>query len=162
MNSMKSVNIGLNEDARTTTVEALQKYLANSIALTIKTQGFHWNVEGPHFGPLHDLFQAQYEDLYGANDETAERIRMMGAFAPASLTDFKEAATIADNGGGEHTEVEMLEALQKDHEHLCHELREAIPKVQEGGDEGTADYFIARLQVHEKAAWMLRSHLAGK
>ncbi len=159
---MHKINIGLTDDARTVTINALKQYLTDSMALALKTQGFHWNVEGPHFGPLHALFQTQYEDLFAANDETAERIRMMGEYAPSSLAHFHQAATIEQAPEAAVKDTEMISELCKDHERLCRNLREAIPLVQKGGDEGTADYFIARLQQHEKTAWMLRSHVVAQ
>lgn len=155
---MKNITIGMNEEARNTSAASLEQYLADSFVLYAKTLGFHWNVQSSDFGQLHAFFEEQYTDLAGSLDETAERIKMMGAFAPASLAVYLEKAQLKEENG-QLSDQDMLKALLTDHETLCQFLREQIPAVQKGGDEGTADYYIARLQVHEKFAWMLRSHI---
>jgi starvation-inducible DNA-binding protein len=53
--------------------------------LYLKTHGFHWNVVGPQFEPLHTLFQAQYTELAAAIDEIAARIRALGVKAPETF-----------------------------------------------------------------------------
>ena len=59
--------------------ESLKKVLASSYILSLKTQNYHWNVKGPHFKQLHDLFGEQYNELNTAIDDIAERIRALGA-----------------------------------------------------------------------------------
>lgn len=152
-------SIGLTNEAITESVSALTQYLADSFVLYMKTQGCHWNVVSSDFGPLHEMFQKQYEDLAEANDETAERIRSLGEWAPSTLQDMVSTATLTEFTSATKTDKELLQALLADHEALCQFLRKAIPAVQGGGDEVTADYFIARLTVHEKTAWFLRSTL---
>ena len=70
------------------TIEALEVVLASSYSLMLKTQNYHWNVVGPNFKPLHELFQLQYEDLFLAVDEVAERIRALGSLANGSFENF--------------------------------------------------------------------------
>ena len=65
----------------------------------MKTQGFHWNVVGPQFEPLHELFQEQYTELSKAIDEIAERIRALDVKAPASFSEFKSLSSIAEETG---------------------------------------------------------------
>ena len=156
-----NVSIGLTNEAVTQSVTALKRYLADSFVLYMKTQGCHWNVVSSDFGPLHEMFQKQYEDLAEANDETAERIRSLGEWAPSTLQDMLSTATLQELTSAKKSDQELLGALLADHESLCQFLREAIPAVQAGGDEVTADYFIARLAVHEKTAWFLRSTLGN-
>ena len=55
--------------------DLLKTYLASTYAYTIKSQLFHWNVEGPDFGELHEFFSNIYEDAYSAVDPIAEYIR---------------------------------------------------------------------------------------
>ena len=73
----------------------LKTLLATNFAYYLKAQGFHWNVEGPDFGELHDFFQGIYEDAYSALDPTAEYIRYLGEYAPASLERYSELTEIA-------------------------------------------------------------------
>ena len=154
------ISIGLSEEAVTVSMQALKQYLADSLVLYVKTQGCHWNVVSSDFGPLHELFQKQYEDLADANDETAERMRSLGQWAPSTIPAILESKTLSDFDSSEQPDMVMVQALLSDHESMCQFLRTAIPSVQSGGDEVTADYFIERLTVHEKTAWFLRSTLA--
>ena len=73
-------------------VEQLSDLLALSYTLYLKTQNFHWNVTGPMFTTLHELFMTQYTELAAAIDEIAERIRALGAFAPGSFARVRAAA----------------------------------------------------------------------
>ena len=144
-----------NHDER---VEALSRFLADSYTLYLKTHNFHWNVKGPMFSTLHTLFETQYTDLALAVDEIAERIRAIGAPAPGSyaafarLTQIKEAETVP-------SAVEMVEQLAADQDAVVRSANAVFAAAQEAGDEATADLAIGRMQVHEKNAWMLRSHL---
>ena len=66
-------------------IEGLKNVLADNYALYLKTQNYHWNVEGPNFKGLHSLFEEQYTDLAEAIDTVAELIRGLGEKAPAHL-----------------------------------------------------------------------------
>ena len=76
-------------------VESLARFLADTYALYLKTQNYHWNVEGPQFAQLHSLFEEQYNDLATTVDEIAERIRALGAPAPGSFAEFQRLGTLA-------------------------------------------------------------------
>ena len=71
-------------------IEALNRLLADSYTMSLKTQSYHWNVTGPMFTTLHNLFESMYSELAPAVDEIAERIRALGhpppAVTPNSLT----------------------------------------------------------------------------
>ena len=68
-------------------IEGLQTVLSDSYALMAQTHLAHWNVEGPNFFQLHTAFQAQYEELFGAIDEIAERVR--ARWTPSRLADYR-------------------------------------------------------------------------
>lgn len=138
--------------------QGLAVLLADTYTLYLKTQGFHWNVQGPQFTELHTLFETEYTDLAAANDNIAERIRALGYFAPASYSDFAKLGKIK-----EETSVpsafEMIEQLARDNETIVEHIRAIRPLVDNRDDNGTASLLDGRLEVHEKAIWMLRSHL---
>lgn len=156
------LNIGLGEQAVDRSITVLETYLADSNVLTVKTLGFHWNIVSSDFSSLHELLQKQYEDLIESIDATAERVRMLGRRPVASLATFLASTQLSETPETELSDEAMLEVLLVDHETLCRFLRTAIGEVQQGGDEVTADYFIARLAVHEKTVWFLRSTLAPR
>ena len=151
--------IGLERNARKHVAESLAQVLSATYMTQLKTQYYHWNVTGTHFSSLHLLFEGQYNDLFTAVDEIAERIRSLGFTTPGTFAEFSAMTDIKEDKSLPSSWEAMVQNLLHANELLARELRENIGIVQEAGDEGTADLFIRRMQVHEKAAWMLRSYL---
>lgn len=138
--------------------DELKHFLADTYALYLKTQNFHWNVKGADFYSLHKMFEEQYLELAEAVDEIAERLRAIGSYTPASFSQFAQLTSIEE----EKEEVaakEMLQKLAKDHESMAQSALHMIPKAQKAHDEGTADLLIQRSKVHDKFAWMLKSSI---
>jgi starvation-inducible DNA-binding protein len=137
------------------TIEALEVVLASSYSLMLKTQNYHWNVVGPNFKPLHELFQLQYEDLFLAVDEVAERIRALGSLANGSFENFakKNLGKKIDNSLDAKG---MVSDLISDNESLVKAMKEAIKIAQTDEDEVTVGILVNRTQIHEKAIWMLQ------
>jgi starvation-inducible DNA-binding protein len=140
-------------------IEGLQTILADSYALMAQTHLAHWNVEGPNFFQLHAAFQAQYEELFSAVDEIAERLRALDVLAIGGLK------TLAKNSRIEELAVETTPAkdfvahLVESHELLlgnAQALREAAGSAD---DLETQDVIIGRIQAHQKTLWMLKSFL---
>ena len=153
-----SIEIGLNDEAREASARALKRLLGETYALYIKTHGYHWNVSGPRFQSLHNMFMTQYTELWTALDEIAERIRALGHFAPGSSSELMETATIpADNGIPDADS--MVANLARGHEAVARAAREGIAIAGEVGDEVTADLMTQRATIADKTAWMLRSSL---
>jgi starvation-inducible DNA-binding protein len=148
-------NTGLEPDAYAAVADRLGAVLADSYQLFIKTQGVHWNVSGPNFYGLHKLTQDQYEDLYEAIDEIAERIRSLGQVAPATYRAYGEMGRIRDEESDPTPEAQ-LQTLVRDNGLLCETLRDAIEVAEEHGDVVTADLLTQRLSRHEQNGWMLR------
>jgi len=138
--------------------KGLSSFLADSYVLYLKTQNFHWNVEGEGFYFLHKMFQEQYEDLAEAVDLIAERIRGLKLKSPGSMKEFLELSRIKEALGSEGSS-DMILKLTEDHEKIIESLRSLINEAASEHDEGTVDMYVERLRVHEKTAWMLRSHL---
>lgn len=140
------------------TAALLIEVLADTYALYLKTQNFHWNVEGQNFYALHKLFEKQYEELEDAVDTIAERIRALGEKAPASFSAFQKITNIQE--GNIHAKSEeMLQALANDHQYLSEKLKKVLAIADEIGDIGTATILEDRIEDHEKAHWMLKASL---
>jgi len=135
---------------------SLTGMLADAFVLLVKTQGVHWNAVGPLFVSLHQLTEEQYQDLFGAIDEIAERIRALGYPAPTSIAEMMPHSAIGEETRNPTAE-QMVEALIRDHETAARRLREAVEMAEDLRDVATADLLTERLQVHEKAVWMLRA-----
>ena len=155
------INIGLETNVREKVAAGLSKLLADTYAVYLKTHGYHWNVEGPNFGALHTLFMAQYTEMWTAIDEVAERIRALGAYAPQGYGAFGRLSTIKD-GTAEQPSEAMLAELIADHEALINNARETRAAADAATDDVTAGLIDARVQAHEKHAWMLRASLGRR
>ncbi len=155
-----TINIGISESNRQQIAQGLSRLLADSYTLYLKTHNFHWNVTGPHFKSLHELFEMHYTELATAVDEIAERIRALGVAAPGSYAQFAELTRIQ-----EETTVpgwrDMVKQLIEAHEIVICTARSLLATVDEANDEVTLGLLGDRMSVHEKTAWMLRSVLAG-
>ena len=138
--------------------DELSHFLADSYALYLKTQHFHWNVTGPNFPALHKLFEEQYQELAHAIDEIAERIRALGCVAPASFSHFQKLSSLKEEQGVPSAE-DMIKKLFKDHEIVSNHAAMILEKAQNADDEVTADLLIQRMHAHDKTAWMLRSSI---
>ncbi len=156
-----AIDIGISDKDRREIATALSKFLADSYTLYLKTHNFHWNVTGPMFNALHNMFEAQYTEQWTALDDIAERIRALGYNAPGSYAEFIKLSSIKEEPGA--TEApdwrEMVRQLVVGNEAVCRSARKAIDVADDADDEPTEDMLIQRLQTHEKYAWMLRSLL---
>lgn len=152
------INIGLAESARHEIADGLAKILADTYTLYLKTHNFHWNVTGPMFTTLHQLFEKEYTEMALAVDQIAERMRALGFNAPGTYKQFGELTSIKEEA---HVPAakDMIKQLVEGHEAVIRTLRKLFPTASENNDEGTADLITERLEVHEKEAWMLRSIL---
>jgi starvation-inducible DNA-binding protein len=152
------IDIGIPPKNRQKIADGLSKVLADTYTLYLKTHSFHWNVEGPMFNTLHQMFMVQYTELWTALDAVAERIRSLGFPAPGTNTEFAKLTSIEESPGQPEA-MKMVALLVKGHEAVARTARSVFPLAEEAGDEATADLLTQRLQVHEKTAWMLRSLL---
>lgn len=143
---------------RTAVVEELSTLLASSYTLYLKTHNYHWNVTGPMFTTLHTLFETQYTELALAVDEIAERIRALNDYAPGSYSAFVELSLVKEEKG--HPDAkDMIRNLLADQEKIAEVARRVIAAAEAAVDQASADLGTRRIQIHEKHAWMLRSHL---
>ncbi len=137
-------------------VNKLSVLLADTYALYLKTQNYHWHVKGPQFKSLHELFELQYQELAEAVDAIAERLLIMGHSAPATFKDFERLKTITD-GDSKSSANKMLIELAKDNDTLVKDLNQSMALAQKMNDEGTVNLLANRISSHEKARWMLNA-----
>ncbi len=156
LNADKPVEISITKNDRKELAHALSLLPADTYALYLKTQNFHWNIKGARFPSLHLLFESQYLELAPAVDLIAERIRALGELAPASFSEFSKL-TCLEEGNSHISANEMVEVLMHDHERVAQSARTMVPKAEKIHDYGSVDLFSQRMASHEKTAWMLRS-----
>ena len=152
------IDIGISHSDRAKIVEGLSKLLADSYTLYLMTHNFHWNVTGPQFNSLHNMFMTQYTEQWNALDIIAERIRALGFPAPGTYKQVVKLTAIKEVEGIPKAD-EMISLLVNAHETVARTARSLFSTVDEVNDQPTADLITQRLEVHEKTAWMLRSLL---
>ena len=152
------IDIGISETDRAAIANGLARLLADSYTLYLKTHNYHWNVTGPQFNTLHTLFETHYAELALAVDQIAERIRALGHRAPGSYQEFAALSSIEEETDSPQATI-MVERLVAGQEAVVRTARALFPLIEKAGDEPSADLLTQRMQIHEKNAWMLRSHL---
>jgi len=152
------INIGISDKDRSAIAAELSKMLADSYTLYLMTHNFHWNVTGPLFNTLHQMFMTQYSEEWAALDDIAERIRALGHHAPGTYREFSKLSSIAEPGVVPDA-MEMVHLLVKGNEAVAKTARAAFDKADGANDQPTADLLTQRMDIHEKNAWMLRSLL---
>ena len=153
-----AIDIGITRKDREAIAKNLSKLLADTYSLYLKTHSFHWNVTGPMFNALHQMFETQYTELWGAADVIAERIRALDIAAPGSYTQFGKLTSISEETGVPDWKG-MVQQLVDGHETVARTARETFKAADKADDQSTADLATQRMQEHEKTAWMLRSLL---
>lgn len=139
--------------------EQLKTFLADTYLLLAKTQACHWNARGPGFIGIHKLTEEQYNELFVAADELAERVRALDADAPFSLAEMQRIATL-EEATQVHKLDDAIRMLVSDNKAMSERARDLALDADEQDDLVTHDMLVARIEVHDKAAWLLRSNLA--
>lgn len=152
------IDIGIKTKDREKIAKGLSVLLADSYTLYLMTHNFHWNVTGPQFNSLHQMFMTQYTEQWTALDLIAERIRALGFPAPGTYQEFVRLASIKEVAGVPK-DTAMIRHLVAAQEATARTARNLFPIVNAANDQPTADLLTQRIEVHEKTAWMLRSLL---
>lgn len=152
-------NIGITPENRLAVADQLSKLLADEFVLYTKTRNAHWNIEGTDFHSMHIFFEGQYQQLDELTDSVAERIRKIGHYAPATLTQLLQLTHLTEKSNSDNDSLGFIKELLEDHEIIIDFLRGNItPFAEVYKDLGTSDYITGLLEQHEQMAWMLRSH----
>ncbi len=152
------MDTGISPKDRAAIAQGLSRLLADTYVVYLKTHNFHWNVEGPMFQTLHQMFMEQYTEPWNAIDLVAERIRSLGHYAPGTYAEYNKLARLKETPGVPKAE-QMVRLLIEGQEAIVKTAREVLPIAEKADDQPTLDLLTQRMQVHEKNAWMLRSLL---
>lgn len=148
----------MDNDTRKAIATAMARVLGDTFVLYTKAHNFHWNVEGPKFFALHEMFEAQYTELATAMDDIAERIRALDEYAPGTTAALTALASVTETDAQLSAE-DMVTATVTDYETICATITEALKVAQDAGDEASAGMLGDRLEAHQKAIWMMKSLL---
>ncbi|MEM1310093.1 MAG: Dps family protein, partial [Cyanobacteria bacterium P01_H01_bin.153] len=150
---MRPINIGLTAEQRSSVIELLNRNLADVYLLLVKTRKYHWDVVGPQFRTMHELWQEQYEALAQHVDDIAERVRALGGYPLGTAEGFLRYASIKEHPNDLPTVTEMVTRLYADYEQIIRNLRRHIGECSDHyNDEGTADFLTALMEEYEEAA----------
>lgn len=138
--------------------DLLKTYLASTFSYYLKAHYFHWNVEGPDFGELHEFFSNIYEDAYSAVDPIAEYIRTQDEYAPGSLGRFQELTQISDQTKVPRARL-MLEELLADTQTMIDLSLQVFNAATEANRQDIANFAAERQSQHGKYQWQLKSYL---
>lgn len=142
----------------TRVIDGLNLVLADTYALMSLTHLAHWNVEGSDFFPLHQAFQKQYEELFEAVDEIAERVRGLEAYAIGGLGTLAKVAQM-EEFKSPAPQKDYVAALIVAHEKVIEDATRTRDTAGEAGDLESQDLLIGRIASHQKTVWMLKSYL---
>lgn len=155
---MKTATASAKTKSDSAVVKGLNLLLADSYALMANTHYAHWNVEGPGFFSLHKAFQEQYENLFEAIDEVAERVRALDAYALGGLRNFGSESGI-EEFDTPIAAKDYVAGLVVAHEKAIADAVAARDAAGAIHDLETQDLAIRRIQWHQKTVWMLKSFL---
>lgn len=135
---------------------ALKVLLADQIVMSLKAQGFHWNVEGVMFHPFHDFFAKVYEDVQDSVDPTAECVRQLGEYPPFTLPSLHKLRTIDDKKGTTDP-VDMCVDLHDANEAVLSGIDKCFQLATKANEQGIADFLAGRDAAHKKWRWQLEA-----
>lgn len=137
----------------------LQRQLAAAIDLSLQAKQAHWNVKGPQFIALHELFDKVYEEASGHVDELAERIVQLGGIADGTLAAVRRLSKLPDYPVDAHSGPEHVEALSNSLAAYGKAIRAAIDEADAAGDADSADLLTGISRGCDKQLWFVESHL---
>lgn len=159
---MYKTRIDLPESVRDKVIPVLQARLADSIDLLMQAKQAHWNVKGPSFIALHELFDDIAEIVEGHADLIAERITALGGRADGTVRAAAAQSKLKEypldiTAGMDHAAAlsDRLAAFGK-------LVRDAINSTAEAGDADTSDLFTEVSRAIDKQLWFVEAHLQAE
>jgi starvation-inducible DNA-binding protein len=155
------VPLGLGENVRSASTNALNPLLANTMVLRDLYKKHHWQVSGATFYQLHLLFDKHYNEQVELMDALAERIVALGGVPLAAQHDVAEASSLARPPKGRESVPAQITRLLDAHEQILVQSRRAAREASENGDDGTNDLIVSDvIRTNEMHVFFLSEHLA--
>ena len=158
--TLTRVPLGLSDDVRAASIEALNQVLSDSIILRDMYQKHHWQVSGPTFYQLHLLYEKHYNELNLLVDHIAERVQVLGGISVAMAHDVADRTKIERPPMGREEVPVQLSRLLEAHEQILIAARQGAKEADDRGDEGTNDLLVSEVvRTNEMQVWFLSQHL---
>jgi len=152
----------LPEKTRVAVIEVLSACLADAVDLQTQSKQAHWNVKGPNFIALHELFDKVNEDVEDYVDLLAERIVQLGGTADGGVRTAAKRSRLAEYPGRATIGRDHVEALSSALALFAKSVRAAIDSSDSSGDKDTADIFTEISRGVDKWLWFVEAHLQGE
>lgn len=148
----------LPEKTRRAMIDLLNQQLADAIDAGLQAKQAHWNVKGPNFIGLHELFDKVADELEEFTDEIAERAVQLGGFALGTIQVISKNPRLAayplDLASGKGHVAALSSTLAK----FGSSARAAIDAAGAAGDADTADLFTQVSRAVDKLLWQIEAH----
>ena len=152
-------SIDLAESTRGRVIELLNHRLADASDLKTQTKHAHWNVKGPQFQQLHELFDQVATRLEAHTDLIAERITALGGVANGTARQIAATTSLPEFDLDAVTGEQHVRALSRNLARLAAGVREGIDQTAQLGDQGTSDLLTEVVRDLDKDLWFLEAHL---
>jgi starvation-inducible DNA-binding protein len=147
---------------RETMISLLNRDLADTSDLYSQTKQAHWNVKGPEFYQLHELFDELAESVEGFIDMIAERVTALGGEACGTVRMAAAGSRLPEYPRNLAHGLQHVEALAERYSQYAATIRADIDRSAEAGDAGTADMLTEVVRAIDKHLWFLDAHLQSK
>ena len=158
-NRMNATRTDLKGKLRDSMTALLNRQLIDTLDLYTQVKQAHWNIKGPHFIALHELFDKLAEDLEGPVDDIAERVTALGGIARGTARMVARESRLPELPGDSFDGITLVAALADRYAILCASTRAAIETSGTAGDADTSDLFTGVSRGLDKALWFLEAHL---
>jgi starvation-inducible DNA-binding protein len=152
----------LSESTRSKAVELLNARLADAIDLQTQTKHAHWNVKGPSFIALHELFDKINEAVEDYVDDLAERAVQLGGVAEGTARMAAKRTSLSEYPANAVDGRSHVEALSSTLAAFGKSVRKATNDANDLGDLDTADLFTEISRGIDKWLWFVEAHLQAE
>jgi len=156
--TLHPTKIDIADNTRSVMIDILNARLADSIDLASQMKQAHWNVKGPAFIALHELFDNIHDAVQGHIDDIAERIAALGGTARGTAAVAAAASVLPAYPLDVHSGSEHVEAVSTALAVFGKNVREAIAEAGEVGDANTEDLFVGVSRDIDKNLWLVEAH----
>ena len=156
---MYKTHIDLPAEVREQMISLLNQHLADTFDLYSQAKQAHWNVKGPEFFQLHELFDKLADEALGYVDLIAERVTALGGTAAGTVRMSATASRLDEYPLDVSQKLSSIEALVGAYASLAETTRAAIEIAEEVSDADTADLFTEVSRGLDKSLWFLEAHL---
>jgi starvation-inducible DNA-binding protein len=154
-----STQIDIAAETRKEMITLLNQQLADTFDLFSQTKQAHWNVKGPQFYQLHELFDELADGLRAYVDMIAERATALGGVAQGTARMAAESSRLSEYPAGGVESMAAVEALAERFADLGESTRKAIDTADKAGDMDTSDLFTEVSRGLDKWLWFLEAHI---